>query len=159
VLDGVACCVTRSLIIARQTRTCVSMEAHANHCRKTTAISSARACPGILDRGKPLQYNGINWNCDCRWLTAPLSHGTGMVESKKREIIIKRCDRMNMTATSISRIEVMPTYAMPETSSQKPLLSERNTAAPIAIPSTVEQTTTTTGVQEQQQYNNTDNET
>lgn len=45
--------------------------------------------------------------------------------------IIKRCDRK--TATSISRIEVMPTFSMRETSSQKPLLSERNTTTPIAI--------------------------
>lgn len=56
-----------------------------------------------------------------------------------------------MTLTSISRVEVITPLPMSQTSSQKPLLSERNTTTAIAI-STTEHTTMET-------LSNDDNET
>lgn len=52
----------------------------------------------------------------------------------------ERCDRTNMTLTSISHVEIITPLPMRPTSSQKPLLSERNTTTAIAI-STTELTT------------------
>lgn len=67
----------------------------------------------------------------------------------------ERCERSNMTATSISRVEVITPLPMLQTSSQKPLLSERNTTTPIAV-STTEHTT----IEKTHSTNNTtDNET
>lgn len=58
---------------------------------------------------------------------------------------------MNMTLTSISRVEVVPPTLL-QTSSQKPLLSERNTSTAVVTSATELSTTKET-------YNNTDNET
>lgn len=50
--DGEGCCVTRSLIIVRQTMMYVKMEAHVNHYRKTMAILSVNVHRVILVPGK-----------------------------------------------------------------------------------------------------------
>lgn len=63
----------------------------------------------------------------------------------------ERCDRTNMTLTSISRVEVITPLPMTQTSSQKPLLSERNATTPIAISTSTMETT--------RALNNDDNET
>lgn len=62
----------------------------------------------------------------------------------------ENCERTNMTL-AISRVEIVTPLPMTQTSSQKPLLRERNTTTPIAI-STTEHTTTQT-------FSNDDNET
>lgn len=69
----------------------------------------------------------------------------------------ERCDRTNMTLTSISHVEIITPLPMTQTSSQKPLLSERNTTTAIAI-STTEQTTTTTTIESTQQKQQQQNE-
>ena len=49
----------------------------------------------------------------------------------------ERCDRSNTTVTSISRVEIITPLPMMQTSSsQEPLLSERNTTTAIAISTT-----------------------
>ncbi|CAG9799143.1 unnamed protein product [Chironomus riparius] len=78
-----------------------------NYCEKNRDVCQHGTC-------KSLPKDDGNFECSCM----PGYFG-------------QRCDRK--TATSISRIEVMPTFPMRETSSQKPLLSERNTTTPIAI--------------------------
>lgn len=61
----------------------------------------------------------------------------------------ERCDRSNMTLTSISHVEIITPLPMTQTSSQKPLLSERNTTTAIAI-LTTEMSTTIESTQQQQ---------
>lgn len=64
----------------------------------------------------------------------------------------ERCDRTNSTLTSINRIEIVTPLPMTQTSSQKPILSERNTTTPIVMLSTEAMTEETLG-------NDDDNET
>lgn len=45
-----------------------------------------------------------------------------------------------MTVTSISQVEVVTPLPMTQTTSQEPLLSERNTTTPIAVSTTMETT-------------------
>lgn len=126
----------------------VRMVEHVNHCQKMTGISSVPAFLVTLVRGELIKYS-LFWSIKPTFFT---STSIFSLILQKNIIKIKRCDRMNMTATSISRIEVMSTFPMRETSSQKPLLSERNTTTSIAILHTEHFPII-------EHYNNTDNET
>jgi hypothetical protein len=72
----------------------------------------------------------------------------------------ERCDRTNMTLTSISRIEIITPLPMTMTTfSQEPLLSERNATTAIAVSTTETTTTMVTTTIENEMNSSDDNET